>query len=90
MCVKSLPFYSVLEDIYFFMVIEFVTSQCYKSHELAQASLLLGSVAPVSDVAHGPLVWFTSCYTVIWCKSLSFVVHPLSWCTSLSFVVHHC
>ena len=38
------------------MVIEFVTSRCCKSHELAQASLLCGTVAQVSDVAYGPLV----------------------------------
>ena len=38
------------------MVIEFVTSLCYKSCELAQASLLWGTVAQVSDVAHGPFV----------------------------------
>mgnify|MGYP003691583641 CR=1 FL=1 len=38
------------------MVIEYVTSLYYKSHELAQASLLWGIVAQVSDVAHGPLV----------------------------------
>ena len=38
------------------MVIEFVTNRIYKSHELAQASLLLGTVPQVSDVAHGPLV----------------------------------
>ena len=38
------------------MDIEFVTSQCYKSHELALAYLLWGTVAQVSDVAHGPLV----------------------------------
>ena len=40
------------------MVIEFVTSRWFKSHELAhwQASLLWGTVAQVSDVAHGPLV----------------------------------
>ena len=41
------------------MVIEFVTSRCYKSHELTQASLLWGTVAQVSDVAHGPLVLHT-------------------------------
>ena len=35
---------------------EFVTSWCYKSHELAKASLLWGTVDQVSDVAHGPLV----------------------------------
>ena len=40
------------------MVIEFVTSRCYKSHELAQGSLLWGTVAQVSNVAHGPLVIF--------------------------------
>ena len=38
------------------MVIEFVTTRYYKSHELAQASLLWGTVAQVSDVAHGPIV----------------------------------
>ena len=38
------------------MVIEFVKSRCYKSHELAQASLLWGTFVQVSDVAHGPLV----------------------------------
>ena len=38
------------------MVIEFITSQCYKSHELAQVSLLWGTVAQMSNVAHGPLV----------------------------------
>ena len=37
------------------MAIEFITSRCYKSHELAQVSLLWGNVAQVSDVAHGPL-----------------------------------
>ena len=40
------------------MVIGFVTSPCYKSHDLAQASLLLDTVAQVSDVAHGPLVLY--------------------------------
>ena len=40
------------------MVIEFVTSRCYKSYELAQASLLWGSVAQVSNVAYGPLAFF--------------------------------
>ena len=30
----------------------------YKFHELAQASLLWGTVTHVSDVAHGPLVLF--------------------------------
>ena len=39
------------------MVIEFVTGRCYKSHELAQASLLRGTVAQVSDVDHGPFVY---------------------------------
>ena len=39
------------------MVSEFVTSRCYKSHELAQASLLCGTVAQVIDVTHGPLVF---------------------------------
>ena len=39
------------------MVIEFVTGRCYKSHELAQASLLRGTVAQVSDVALGPFVY---------------------------------
>ena len=34
---------------------DFVTSRCYKSHELAQASLLWGTVVQVSDVAHGSL-----------------------------------
>ena len=38
------------------MIIEFVTSRCYKSHELAQASLLCGIIAQVSDVVNGPLV----------------------------------
>ena len=38
------------------MVIRFVTSRYYKAHELAQASLYWGTVAQVSDVAHGPLV----------------------------------
>ena len=38
------------------MVIEFVTSHCNKSHELAQASLVWGTVAQVSDVAHGPFI----------------------------------
>ena len=38
------------------MVTEFVKSRCYKSHELAQASLLRGTVAQVSDVAYGTLV----------------------------------
>ena len=50
------------------MVIEFVTSRCYKSHELAQASLLWGTVAEVSDVAHGPLVWI--CRRSAECKYL--------------------
>ena len=39
------------------MVIEFVTSRWYKSHILAQATLLWGTVTQLSDVAHGPLVW---------------------------------
>ena len=57
-----MPFYSVLGDSYyvskFLMVIfEFVTSWYYKSLELAQASLSWRTVAQVSDVAHGPLVY---------------------------------
>ena len=35
------------------MVIEIVTSGCYKSYDLAQASLKWDTVAQVSDVAHG-------------------------------------
>ena len=42
------------------MVIEFVTSQRYKSHELAQASLLWGTVAQLNNVANGPLVCWNS------------------------------
>ena len=38
------------------MVIEFVTSQCNKSHGLAQASFLWGTVAQASDVAQKSLV----------------------------------
>ena len=38
------------------MVIEFVTSRYFLSHELAQASFFCGIVAQVSDVVHGPLV----------------------------------
>ena len=34
-----MPFYSVLEDT-FLLVIVFVTSPCFKSHELAKAPLL--------------------------------------------------
>ena len=38
------------------MVIEFVISRCNKTYELAQASVLWGTVAQMSDVAHEPLV----------------------------------
>ena len=35
---------------------KFDTSWCYKSHELAQASLSWGTIAQVRDMAHGPFV----------------------------------
>ena len=38
------------------MVIEFVKSWYYTSHDLAQASILWGTVAHVSDLAHGHFV----------------------------------
>ena len=55
-CVKSLPFYSVLEDNYFSWLLNLSqVDVTHKSHELAQASLLWGTVVQVSDRAHGTL-----------------------------------
>ena len=44
------------------MVIEFVTSRCNESHELARASLFLDIVAHVSDKAHGPLIGLSNIF----------------------------
>ena len=54
------------------MVIDFVTRWCYKSHELAQASLW-GTVAQVSDVAHEPLVLGMAQHSLTCASALSHV-----------------
>ena len=68
---QSLPLYSVLEDNYFSWLLNFVTSGCYKSHELDQVSLFWGTVAQVSDVAHEPFVLNTFLFFLKWYKEIN-------------------